>query len=219
MLALTTEVHLTKIAYMMNSQQDYPSQPSPLSTHVGYITGPLAEQPLGVRVVEPPPGTRQHQRGSLYAVIELFGDHPDRSAIGDRLLSEVQRVYYTAKGSQSQVIVEALQQAQQLLREVNAHTPQYALQFGMMACALLGGRLLLAASGAAFALIRVSDKVHMFPSDPSSTLGGYGAAPVEVYRQDVQADDALVSGRWGLAAKGGESDTGEYRCVYQCGKL
>ncbi len=182
---------------MMNYRQDDPLQSSSLSTYIGYITGPRAEQPVGVRVVEPPPGTRQSQRGSLYSVIEVMGDHPDRAAIVDRLLSEVQRVYYTAKGSQSQVMVEALQQTQQLLREVNAHTPQYPLQLGMMCAALLGGKLLVASSGAAFALVRVSDRVHMFPSDPSTTAGNYGTAPVEVYRQDVQADDALFLGGGG----------------------
>ena len=163
-------------------------------TYIGYITGPRAEQPVGVRVVEPPPNTRQAQRGNLYVVLELVGEHPDRNAISDRLLSEVLHVYYAAKGSQSQVMVEAVQQAQQLLREVNAHTPQYPLQLSCMCAALLGMRLLVASTGAAFALVRASDKVHMFPSDPSATLGNFAAAPVEVYRQDVLPDDALFLG-------------------------
>jgi hypothetical protein len=163
-------------------------------TYIGYITGPRSEPPVGVRVVEPPPGTRQHQRGNLYAVVEVTGEHPDRAAIADRLLSEIQRGYYTAKGSQSQVMVEALQQAQQLLREVNAQSPHYPLQAGLLCTALLNDRLLMACSGAAFALVRASDKVHMFPSDPMATLGGYGQAPVEVYRQEVKPDDALFLG-------------------------
>ena len=172
-------------------------QSSSLSTYIGYITGPRAEQPVGVRVVEPPAGTRQHQRGSLYAVVEVTGDHPDRAAIVDRLLSEVQRVYYSAKGSQSQVMVEAVQQTQQLLREINAHTPHYPLQLGLMCAALISGKLLVASSGPAFALVRVSDRVHMFPSEPPATVGGYGNIPVEVYRQDLQADDAMFLGGGG----------------------
>jgi hypothetical protein len=195
--ALTNLDHQAKILGMMNSRQDDPLQSSSLSTYIGYITGPRAEQPVGVRVVEPPPGTRQHQRGSLYIVIEVSGDHPDRAAIADRLLSEVQRVYYSAKGSQSQVMVEAIQQTQQLLREINAHTPHYPMHLGIMCAALLGGKLLVASSGAAFALLRVNDRVHMFPSDPSTTVGGYGTAPVEVYRQDVSADDVLFLGGGG----------------------
>ena len=182
---------------MMNSRQDRPLQSSSLSTYIGYITGPRAEQPVGVRVVEPPPGTRQHQRGSLYAVVEVVGDHPDRGAIVDRLLSEMQRVYYSAKGSQSQVMVEAVQQTQQLLREINAHTPHYPMQLGVTCAALLGGKLLVASSGPAFALMRVSERVHMFPSEPSMTLAGYGNVPIEVYRQDVQVDDALFLGGGG----------------------
>jgi hypothetical protein len=182
---------------MMNSRQDNPLQSSSLSTYIGYITGPRAEQPVGVRVVEPPLGTRQHQRGSLYAVIELIGDHPDRAAIVDRLLSEVQRVYYSAKGSQSQVMLEAVQQTQQLLREINAHTPHYPLQLGIAGAALIGGKLLIASSGPAFALMSVSGQVHMFPSEPKMS-GGVGNVPVEIYRQDVQADDILflAGGTW-----------------------
>ncbi len=177
-------------------------QSSSLSTYIGYITGPRAEQPVGVRVVEPTPGSRQHQRGSLYIVAEVVGDHPDRGAIVDRLLSEVQRVYYSAKGSQSQVMVEAVQQTQQLLREINAHTPHYPMQLGITCAALLGGKLLVASSGPAFALMRVSDRVHMFPSEPNMTVpnlsvGGYGSVPIEVYRQDVQVDDAIFLGGGG----------------------
>jgi len=179
---------------MMNSRQDNPLQSSSLSTYIGYITGPRAEQPVGVRVVEPPPGTRQNQRGSLYAVIEVVGDHPDRAAIVDRLLSEVQRVYYSAKGSQSQVMSEAVQQTQQLLREINAHTPHYPLQLGIACAALLGGKLLVGTSGPAFALMCVSGKVHMFPSEPTMAVGGYGTAPIDVHRQDVRQEDTLFLG-------------------------
>ena len=197
-VALTKLALQAKILDMMNSRQDNPLQSSSLSTYIGYITGPRADQPTGVRVVEPPPGTRQYQRGSLYSVIEVTGDHPDRAAIVDRLLSETQRVYYSAKGSQSQVMVEAVEQTQQLLREINAHTPQYLLQLGITCAALLGGKLLVASSGPAFALMRVSDRVHMFPSEPNLSSGGYSNAPIEVYRQDVQADDALflAGGGW-----------------------
>ncbi|MCC6170023.1 MAG: hypothetical protein IT329_22585 [Caldilineaceae bacterium] len=165
-------------------------------TYIGYITGPRAEQPTGVRVVEPPPGTRQYQRGNLYAVVDLSGEHPDRAAVADRLLSDMQRAYYSARGSQSQVLIAALQQAQQSLREVNAHTQYYPLKAGLLCAALLNGKLLVVASGAAFAMVRVSDKVHMFPSEMSLNVGGYSLAdgPVEIYRQDVQPDDVFFVG-------------------------
>lgn len=166
-------------------------------TYIGYITGPRAEQPVGVRVVEPPPNTRQQQRGNLYIVIELAGDHPDRAAITDRLLSEVQRAYYTFKGSQSQVMVDAVQAAQRLLREINAHTPQYPLGAGILCAALMTNRLLIASSGPAFALVRASERVHMFPAELEGTMRAPGEA-VEIYRQDVQDDDTffLGGGSW-----------------------
>lgn len=165
-------------------------------TYIGYITGPRAEQPTGVRVVEPPPGTRQYQRGNLYAVVELSGEHPDRGAVADRLLSDMQRAYYGAKGSQSQVVIAALQQAQQSLREVNAQSPYYPLKAGLLCAALLNGKLLIVSSGSAFALVRAGDKVHMFPSELSLSVGGYSLsnAPVEIYRQDVQSNDVFFVG-------------------------
>jgi hypothetical protein len=194
--ALTSNPRRAKILDMMNSRNDDPLHSSSLITYIGYITGPRAEQPTGVRVVEPPPGTRQHQRGNLYAVVELSGEHPDRAAIADRLLSDLQRTYYSAKGSQSQVMIDALQQAQQSLREVNAHSPYFPLRAGLMCAALLNGKLLVVASGSAFALIRANDKVHMFPSELSLSGGGASLAssPVEIFRQDVDADDAFFLG-------------------------
>jgi hypothetical protein len=43
-------------------------------------------------------------------VVDLAGDHPDRDAIADYLLSLMQRTYY-GKGSQSQVMLESIERA------------------------------------------------------------------------------------------------------------
>ena len=196
--ALTTTATRAKILDMNNSRRDEPSSTPALTTYIGYITGPRAEQPAGVRVVEPPPNTRQSQRGNLYLVVELFGDHPERASITEQLLSELQQVYYTAKGSQSQVMVDAVHSAQRLLREVNATAARYPLQAGLLCAALLGGKLVVVASGPAFALIHAEGRVHMFPSDPSVGAGGFGNSPVELFRQELQANDALflAGGSW-----------------------
>ncbi len=194
---MTTTATRAKILDMNNSRRDEsPSSPA-LTTYIGYITGPRAEQPAGVRVVEPPPNTRQAQRGNLYLVVELFGDHPDRAVITEQLLSELQQAYYSAKGSQSQVMVDAVHGAQRLLREVNVASPRHPVQAGILCAALLGGKLMVVASGPAFALIHAAGRVHMFPSEPQ-TGGGFGNSPVELFRQELQANDALflAGGTW-----------------------
>jgi hypothetical protein len=181
---------------MMKPGDNDSLQSRSLSTLIGYITGPRAEQPVGVRVVEPPPGTRQYQRGNMYGVVDLSGGHPDKDVIADHLLTVMQRSYYSSKGSQSQVMIGAVRDAQQALREINLRHPEQALRAGVLCAALLNGRLMVVTSGPAMALVRASDRVHMFPSE----LGGEPQSndeadePVEVFRQDLARDDVVFVG-------------------------
>lgn len=171
---------------MTTGRDDLPPSTA-VTTLIGYITGPQAQQPVGVRVVEPPPGTRQFQRGNLYGVVDLIGDHPDRDAIADYLLSLMQRTYYMEKGSQSQVILESIERVQQALSEINTRNPNSRLNVGILCAAMIRGRLMVATSGPAFALVRVNERVQMFPSE----IGGRTS---EIYRQDLHRDDALFVG-------------------------
>jgi hypothetical protein len=179
---------------MMNSDNSGFTQSSSISTLVGYITGPKAEQPVGVRVVEPPSGTRQKQRGKMYAVVDLDGDHPDNEAISDHLLTVIQRTYYTDKGSQSNVMIEALRRAHQVIQEINERYPNSALRAGVLCAALLNDRLVIVASGSAMALVRTNDQVQMFPSELSSGHEADGDVPMQVFRQKLAPDDALFFG-------------------------
>src|SRR5437016_3961536 len=79
-----------------------PNSPS-YRTQVAYLVDDQNGRPAGVRVVEPPVDTRQAMRGNLYAVVDLSGDNPELAAFAERLLSVIQRTYYTLKGSQSLV--------------------------------------------------------------------------------------------------------------------
>ena len=196
MSALTILLLSVKIPVMMNSGGDDPLNRYSLSTQIGYISGPTAKEPGGVRVVEPPPGTRQHQRGNFYAIVELQGGHPDSSGIADHLLTILQRTYYGTKGSQSQVMMEAMGRARQSLQKIVDSGPDYRVDVGMLCAALLGSRLIVLSSGPTFALVRTSDKVHMFPSeiDVSAGMQAHRPAGFEIYRQDMRSEDALFLG-------------------------
>jgi len=185
-----------KILVMMNSGDNDSLHSRSLSTLIGYITGPKAEQPVGVRVVEPPPGTRQYQRGNMYGVVDLAGDHPDIDVIADHLLTVMQRSYYSSKGSQSQVMVEAVRQAQQALREINMRHPLHSLRAGVLCSALLNGRLMVATSGPAMALVRATEQVHMFPAELGVALPPSSGEEdsIQVFRQDLTRDDVIFVG-------------------------
>jgi hypothetical protein len=181
---------------MMSSDNSDSLQPTSLSTLIGYITGPKAEQPVGVRVVEPPSGTRQKQRGNMYGVVDLSGDHPDHDVIADHLLTVMQRTYYSAKGSQSHVMIEAVRRAHQVLHEINLRHPDSALRAGVLCAAMLNGRLVVVASGSAMALVRVNEQVQMFPSElPVEQSASPNAdMPVQIFRQTLRRDDVVFLG-------------------------
>ena len=210
-----------RILDMMTSDDSGSLQASSLSTLIGYITGPKAEQPVGVRVVEPPSGTRQKQRGNLYAVVDLYGNHPDRDVIADHLLTVIQRTYYSAKGSQSHVMIEAVRRAHQVLHEINLRNPDSALRAGVLCAALLNGRLVVVASGPAMALVRVNDQVQMFPSElrMEQDAGPDGDVPMQIFRQNLGRDDVIFLGGSSWLSLMPIKTLGWDRCVHECGQL
>lgn len=193
--ALTYVNQRAKIPDMTPSGRDNSVQSSSGSTLVGYINGPKSGQPQGVRVIEPPPGTRQHQRGNLYIIVELFGNTPKHETLANRMLGVLQRAYYTARGSQAEVMATGIEAAHKLLQEHNREEQDAPLAAGMLCAALLNGRLLIATSGSTFALVRSGESVHMFPSEVEEN-GAVGAVPerIEVFRQDVGPDDVFFVG-------------------------
>lgn len=191
---LTYVQQRAKILDMMPSGRDDSVQSSS-GTLIGYITGPQAGQPPGVRVVEPPPNTRQSQRGNLYVIVELFGNSPEHEALANRMLGVLQRAYYTAKGSQAEVMATGIDAAHKLLQDYNREHEDGPVAAGLLCAALLKSRLLIATSGSAFALVRAGQHVHMFPSEVEEN-GAIDAVPerIEVFRQDVAPDDVVFLG-------------------------
>ena len=112
----------------------------------------------------------------------------------------MQRTYYGTKGSQSQVMTAAIDRARYSLQEIEDRSPNSTLNAGILCAALLGGKLLVFSSGPAFALVRVNDKVHMFPSEFDALPSPKANRPTdfEMYRQEVRSEDAffLGGGSW-----------------------
>ncbi|MCX6048447.1 MAG: hypothetical protein NT075_25365 [Chloroflexi bacterium] len=173
----------------------------PNHTQIAYLVDDQQGRPTGVRVVEPPADTRQAMRGKLYAIVDLFGDNPDRVTFAERLLSVIQRTYYTLKGSQSVVLAEALHEAMHTLQTFNEQSAEAPLEGGIMIAALLGERLLLIGNGPALALIRAGTGVDIYPpfsaGDARPADDAAAGAP-EIYRHTLDTNGAFFIGtnRW-----------------------
>ncbi len=166
-------------------------------TQIAYLVDDQHGRPTGVRVVEPPADTRQAMRGKLYAVVDLFGDNPDRTTFAERLLSVIQRTYYTLKGSQSVVLTEALREAVHTLQTFNAQSAEAPLEGGILIAALLGERLMLVGSGPALALIRAGTGVDIYPpfsAGDAKPADEEAAGMPEIYRQTLDTNSAFFIG-------------------------
>jgi hypothetical protein len=163
---------------------------------VAYVAGESDPHSLGTRVVEPPLDTRQAVRGNLYAIVELSGT-PAPADLTERLLSLLQRTYYTARGSQSAVLTEAIQGALGVVREYNAHNGTAQVRVSLSCATLVKQRLLLACCGAAFAILRSGERIELYPNQPDKALplNPDENASVEVLKWEMAANDvALLCG-------------------------
>ena len=188
-------------------------------TIIAHFEGPDGETPLGVRVVEPAPESRQALRGNLYAIVDLVGENPGRTHLAESLLSAIQRTYFTRSGSQSQVLTEAVRQARFRVNEFNQSHPDQPVQLGVICAGLVRSRLMIAHSGPACAFITADDQIARYPSEiiqfgrrtsppagpsrgsvPNGIDEQASVNPVnwEIYSQDVREHTALFMGtpRW-----------------------
>ena len=181
---------------MSSTPPDGESRPQYYRTVVAHFEGLDGEPPPGVRVVEPTLDTRQALRGNLYAIVHLVGHSPERIQLSERLLSAIQRTYFTHNGSQSQVLTEAVRQAQLRVQEHNQGQPDQPLKLGVICVGLVKSRLMIAHSGPSIAYITAANKVERYPTDvqtfdmeTQSPSGGW-----EIYRQAVGERTALFIG-------------------------
>ena len=123
-------------------------------------------------------------------------------ALADRVLSAMQRTYYTVKGSQSQVTLETARQAQQIFAGEVARS-MLAPPWGAVVLSILPDRLAIAGVGTAFALITGDDgTVHVMPPDrlaDGASEGDQEPALWPLHRQKVVGADDHPGGQRPLA--------------------
>jgi hypothetical protein len=178
------------------------AQPTPtpaLQTSVTYLALDQVSRPPGVRVVEPPVDARQALRGNLYAVVELSGENPEREAFAERLLSVIQRTYYTVKSSQSFVLGEALREAKGAVDNFNAANPTAPVRAGIIIAALLRDRLMITSNELGLALITAGRTIDVYPpytgKAPSNAEDEAAASEGwPIYRQELADGGALFIG-------------------------
>lgn len=180
---------------------------------VTYLVEDEDAHPLGVRVVEPPRETNQSVRGSLFAIAELTPANsaiphvqdadPALDALSDKLLSTLQRSYYTVRGSQSAVLAEAMRNAHQVVQEYNAVHEDSPLRVSVACATLMKRRLMISCSGAAFMILRNGERVELYPTEPGALRPVAPDDPrsYEVLRWDLSAGDVILLAGAGWAER------------------
>jgi len=168
--------------------------------HVSYLAEEVDKVAPGIRIIVPMDGTPQAQRGSLCALVDLQGA-PNAEILVERVLSAMQRTYYSERGTQSQVIVETARKAQAMIAaEMQKLTGPW--RAGVLCVGMMADRLALAGMGSAFAFLTAEDgSVGVFPPDRLARRAGSPAEMLELWplhRQKIGAATAMIagSGEW-----------------------
>lgn len=166
-------------------------------THIAYLSTELNARPVGVRIVEPPPDTRQAVRGNLYAVIE----HPDanQSQLVEQAFNVIQRTYYTVKGTQTFVLTETLREAMAIFPKAGSAAGNNAP--GILLMALIGDRLTAVGTGPVVALLTAGHNVDVYPPYVTGAENSRGDAnratppsqqTLDFYRQEIAGGGTIM---------------------------
>jgi hypothetical protein len=170
---------------------------SPLQTHLALFLDSRSPRAPGIRVVEPEPKSPQAQRGNLYILLELMGESPVRNQALRQIHSRIEEIYYSAAGSVSTVLREAILAGHTVLQQINQRSPGTDLRAGIVCAALVSDYLIMTAAGPSLAMLSTDQRVDQFPPGPrhyTSPLGGDETPMVTVYRQQIKAGDVLFLG-------------------------
>lgn len=159
----------------------------------------------GIRVVEPAPAEAQAQRGKLYALVELMGESPVRDQALEEIQSILEQTYYSAGGSVSAILEQAILAAHTLLAALNRRNPATELRAGILCAAVVQNHLVMASAGPGLALLATAGRLEQFPPDPShftNPIGGSTPPSVIVYRHQIDEGNVLFLGEsdWILVA-------------------
>lgn len=171
-----------------------------MSIHISYLAEEVDGVAPGVRIIVPMEGTPQAQRGSFCALVDLRAA-PGADALVERVLSAMQRTYYSERGTQSQVITETVRKAQAMLAaEMESSTTSW--QAGVVCIGIMADRMALTGLGSAFAFLTAEDgAVGVFPPDRLKMHAAGAQAGLELWplhRQKLGGVTAMIagSGEW-----------------------
>ena len=167
-----------------------------MSIHISYLAEEVDGVAPGVRIIVPMEGTPQAQRGSFCALVDLRGV-PNADVLVERVLSAMQRTYYSERGTQSQVITETVRKAQTMLvAETQRLTAPW--KAGVVCVGVMADRMALAGLGSAFALLTAEDgAVGVFPSDRLATHATAKSSNLDLWplhRQKTGDSTAMIAG-------------------------
>ncbi len=169
--------------------------------HISYLAEEIEGAARGVRVIVPMAGTSQAQRGSLCALVDIDGI-PQADALTERLLSAMQRTYYTERGTQSHVIMETVRKVK-LMLEGETERMGGPWRAGVVCIGIMSDRIALTGLGSTFALVAADGgavSVHP-PERLADHMAGKSSQALDLWplhRQKLDGPAALLagSGRW-----------------------
>jgi len=172
-----------------------------MSIHVSYLAEEIEGAARGVRVIVPMEGTSQAQRGNLCALVDIAG-LPQADALTDRLLSAMQRTYYTEHGTQSHVIMETVRKVKRMIESETERTAG-PWRAGVVCVGIMSDRIALTGLGSTFALLSVAgDAVSVHPPERlAEHMAGKALQSLDIWplhRQKIEGPAALLAGssRW-----------------------
>lgn len=160
------------------------------------VAGTSRDRAANVRAVEPLPASREAQtKGNLYLLIQLTGDVPALPRLYRQALTAAQNTYYTAAGSITSSLAQAIYAAHLVLQEHNASGALPQVTGGMSAVALKGDDIYIAQGGPALTLVTHPRTVEQFPAllgNRGSLLGGPERPEVEWFHTRAEPNTAIV---------------------------
>lgn len=155
-----------------------------------------------LHIIEPSPDEIRADRGNLYILVELLGDslagpttHVDQ--VVREIQESIERTYYAAGGSVSDVLRQAINSAHGTLQQRNQRSPESDLQAGITCAAIVEHHLIIAAAGPSLALVATSQSLDQFPPDSdhyAGPIGGESPPTIHVYWHKLKTGDTLFLG-------------------------
>ncbi|MBP7961714.1 MAG: hypothetical protein KA003_07065 [Caldilineaceae bacterium] len=171
-----------------------------LKTDLAFCISPDNSRYSSIRIVEPRPEDAHANRGNLYVLVDLLSEEPGQGGILRQMLNTIQQIYYTASGSQSSVLAQAITAANSQIRQDNMAQrgrDGAEVRAGIACVALLRNQLTVASAGPCLVILAAGNSVDQVSPDAedfSAPLGGISDPEVSVSRHTVGPGDVIFLG-------------------------